>query len=402
MERATHESCRFSAGAFDQGSWLASRLLNFTCMNGTRLRRTEPGWRVAAALFAGATASAGIEWWPQHWGSREALALAAGIFGAVLVFAFTRKLPPFSLGARDPAMRVRAQVMLDRVSRVEETLDENHATARKTCAQARKVLEREISRPTSPLRWYAAYDAVWEVMYLLRHELCEVLPAKELSGLLLEIAEDREKYLSESKRRETKDSWKNLQTALTGNVSVVDDVVRAKLRAFSQEGADARQARWRKVNRLRARLSLTILLLAAVTVVLIVLLPSGWSPKAEGLQMHRSLLLMAATCGASGGLLSALQAREQVSLPSEQFYVEQLILYMRPVVGALAGVLLYIAQASDLLRVGPSKTTLEVSLFVAFAGGFSERVLLARLSSIKGLVDEKEANKTDAPAAATS
>lgn len=305
--------------------------------------------------------------------------------------------PLFSLAARDRSMYARVKMVMeqvDRLSRPEPTEPPSVAErAFQACKSAREDLESSIKRPLLSLRWYSGYDAVWERVAEIRHELCELLGAHELSVLELEIKADIDGYVEPEAREAALHELEKVMGAIQAHDAFGKpfDHLRADLKRLSVLGGSARQVCWRQVNRLRGRLLVSCVLLSLLLGLLICILPAVLT----GLGTSMQHLFLAAVFGAAGGLLSGLMVRESSVLPSRVFYVEELLLAMRPIVGALSGLLLYLLQVTHAFPIGPSGDDPgHWPFFLAFAGGFSERLLLARLASATARA-EREVSKAD-------
>lgn len=338
-----------------------------------------------------------------RWGRCDLVALVTVLSGVACVgvgWLVKRDPSPLSLAARDRGMYARVEMVMELVERVSLYPPDlsNIAAARayEACISARDALIDTIKKPlVSPWR-YSVYDVVFERMAEIRHELCELLSVDELETLALEIREDIDGYVEHDKRaaalRELDEVMGELR--MGGLRRERFDHLRAELRRLSRLGSDPRQVCWRKVNRLRGRLLTSCVGLSLILGILIWQLP-------EVLAVETSTrLFLAAVFGAAGGLLSALMVRESSVLPSRVFYVEQLLLFMRPLVGAMSGLMLYLLQVTGAfsieISIGSSQGSGNFPFFIAFAGGFSERLLLARLASATAKADREISNADSA------
>lgn len=341
----------------------------------------DPMRRCIVVGLAGVLGYVVVEGMGGHWGLGDHARLAALLAGvtctgvAMLLTKFPR---PLSLASRDHGMYTRVKMMMDRVRRSKPAHGPGaHPTADRAwrvCREACKDLDATMLRPLYSLRWYSAYDAVWERIAEIRHELCEFVDIDELSVLEVEIMEDIEGYVEPEKKEETRQRLKDVMYAIREDPGSLE--LRADLKQLSKLAGDSRQECWRKVNRLRGRLLVSCVGLSLVLGLLIWQLPGVLT----GPGTSTRPLFLAAVFGAAGGLLSGLMVQESSVLPSRVFYVEQLLLAMRPIVGALSGLLLYLLQVTHAFPIGTSDESSNLSYFIAFAGGFSERLLLARLA----------------------
>jgi hypothetical protein len=101
-------------------------------------------------------------------------------------------------------------------------------------------------------------------------------------------------------------------------------------------------------------------------------------------EQHPIVVLLVVLFGALGGFLSTLQRQEPLGGRSVDFYLERSTLILRPVIGAAAGLLVYIVVRSGLVSIfGTEPTSLPWAyFFVAFCAGFSERFFLKQIASV--------------------
>ena len=125
----------------------------------------------------------------------------------------------------------------------------------------------------------------------------------------------------------------------------------------------------------------TSLVLVALLLLTIVLVPTfsvcpGLGPES---------LLAVAVFGALGGLVSALRTMEAIDAPASAYYIQRTSLGLRPVVGAAAGLVIYLIQASGIVSFISNTTCADAShLVLAFIAGFSERFFIAQIENLAG------------------
>jgi hypothetical protein len=164
-----------------------------------------------------------------------------------------------------------------------------------------------------------------------------------------------------------------------GPTNVPLEQIRLQLERASRICGEAKETHWRKVNLIRTRLLTTVLILVALLLLTFILVPtlSGCA----GLCFQS--LLAVAVFGALGGLVSALRTREAIDTPSSTYYIQRTTLGLRPVVGAAAGVIVYLIQISGIVTFFSSDTCANAShLVLAFVAGFSERFFIAQIETL--------------------
>lgn len=231
------------------------------------------------------------------------------------------------------------------------------------------------------------FDAAYAGLHKIRHHLCLLLPREKLHELAMEIESDLDYIHDDEKRKQLGNKLEELAPYLDpvtpaptagGALSVAQ--VRYRLKQLSMLVGESRETIWRKVNLLRMRLfttlvALVILLLVSIPVLYIALKPQLGLFQIIGIQL----------LGAIGGAISALRTREEINLRSTQYYLKQTVLYLRPAVGAAAGLALALVQLSGTVAIFPQadpELQMPLILLVAFLGGFSERFFLGRMDKI--------------------
>jgi hypothetical protein len=244
-------------------------------------------------------------------------------------------------------------------------------------------------RCLSPLAFgYSRYDVAWSSLREIRHKFCCVLKAKELDRIAQEISYDLDYVADETERKRHKEKLGQVQEKLLA-LAQQDEPSKEELRelresrvrlaSLSVTAAIVRQAQWHKLNLLRARLAITGLVLFVVTVIFVTALyiwPALLGPD----QTDRSVIGVIGF-GALGGLLSSLRQQEPLVGTSAVFYMERGLLFLRPLVGATAALILYLAQLSGSVKF---ELLIEPAgfYFLAFCAGFSEQFFLRHLTSV--------------------
>ena len=233
----------------------------------------------------------------------------------------------------------------------------------------------------------------------IRHRFCWLLPAKALDRIVQEVGYDLEYVRDSKEKKRHKDELDRVQKklhALAHKSEPNEEELgkcRVALAALSVAGGNVREAHWHKLNLLRARLTTTAILLFCLSAGLVIGL-FDW-PVRFRLDQTSKTILGVVGFGAIGGLLSSLRQQEPLVGTSAVFYTERALLYLRPVVGAVAALVLYFAQLSGLVTFG-LKQEPATFYFVAFCAGFSEQFFLKRLSSFLGEGKSKKKKSKEA------
>jgi hypothetical protein len=99
--------------------------------------------------------------------------------------------------------------------------------------------------------------------------------------------------------------------------------------------------------------------------------------------------------GALGGLVSAIMTMESLEVSASAYYIQRTLLGLRPVIGASAGLILYLIQVSGILSIIPAGVNPQAAyLVLAFAAGFSERFFVAQVERVVDL-GKKEKKKPE-------
>jgi hypothetical protein len=227
------------------------------------------------------------------------------------------------------------------------------------------------------------YDGTYAALHKIRNHLCMLLPVEKLLTISSEI-ESEVGYVSNDKTRQKIMKTLNEFNSSTNHIlleqkpqsSINHDKGRLDLQHISMLVGQSREAIWHKVNLLRTRLLYTLIGLIILLLISIPVLDYSLS-QLNGYQIFGFQLL-----GAIGGAVSAIRIQEKIDQRSTQYYLKQTLLYLRPAVGAVAGLALALAQLSGIITFFPNadpyyRTSL--IMFIAFLGGFSERFFLKKV-----------------------
>jgi len=274
-------------------------------------------------------------------------------------------------------------------------------------AKHRKIEEQEIAQCATWLghaeksinqNWvyYGTFDEAWSALQEIRHKLCSLLPLDELQRVVADVKRDIDDYVLATGRKAFQDSIKDvdekLRSLLKGHADEQhkqEHFIRSELLRLSFIGAAARQQHWLRVNVFRDRLATTAEIVFVVTVLgaLFIALPGHFGipdlpviPAAS-----RPTILGVLFFGAAGGFLSGLLRRELLTGKSVAFYVEHMLMGLRPIVGAITALVLYLALRAGILNLflpQSGSQSSEAFFFVAFWTGFSQQFFLKQVTSI--------------------
>ncbi|MFL6239701.1 MAG: hypothetical protein ACJ735_09475 [Actinomycetes bacterium] len=218
-------------------------------------------------------------------------------------------------------------------------------------------------------------NAAWAALHELREWLCmNALYDDLITDIVVDIQNDIP-YLGPTRAVRARDELENLTTSLTQS-GPDDRLLRLKLRALSAETARARQDSWLQVNMTRNR----VLIMGAVLLVLLIV-ALGLLPLALPSNGGFAFIVSVALFGAMGGSISGLVGREKARTPEAHFYQQRRVIMLRPVTGAVLGVVVWLATRFGVLTVFNVDSHSEHGAFlaVAFIAGFGERLFLQRL-----------------------
>lgn len=249
---------------------------------------------------------------------------------------------------------------------------------------------------------YDKYDKIWTALQQIRHVYCRILPLSDLLAVALDIRGSLTYIPKEEEREEHEKELTPIEASLKQHITsykpdkpppYTEQEIRYQLERLSRIGADARQTHWRKVNLLRTRLLLMSPILGALLVGSLFLIPE-FLPTLGITRLH---ILAVISFGTMGGLVSALRTVESLKASSSSYYIQRTLLGLRPVVGAAAGLILYLIQVSGVVSIVSAATyTQAVYLVLAFVAGFSERFFIAQIGRITDMGKE-EKKTSDTP-----
>jgi hypothetical protein len=256
--------------------------------------------------------------------------------------------------------------------------------------------------------WWTRFyqlDLAWNAMREIRHRFCWLLPPDELGRNALDIREDFT-YLDAGRQKAAGERWERVMQLLTSSSADLP-ACRAELLDLSLLGGNAKQEHWHRVNLLRARLQATGLVAFGVTLALVLavaILPRFGVPvdlaNDPKLAQPPYVILGVVVFGAIGGFISAVQRHEPLVGTSSVFYRERLFLWLRPIVGTTAALILYLAQISKAIVLFQQPPSPAFYWFVAFCTGFSERFFLSKLEDFLKRKDCKKKGEDGADAGA--
>ncbi len=234
---------------------------------------------------------------------------------------------------------------------------------------------------------FARFDTIFSASDELRHIYCKVLPFHYLLIVTTNLRHDMANIDLESVRRhkylQTIEAVEKYCKECQRGFPCYVAKLRCELEIISRHVSSVRQLFWRKVNLLRTRLSWTAFILSVLLVASILLAPAIL--RDAELQITRKLMAGFAISGALGGLFSALRSRESLKGDEASYYIQRLLLWLRPIIGASAGViigLLSISGVVSLAVISKASGSQGVHLGLAFLAGFSERFFVGQLEQL--------------------
>jgi hypothetical protein len=218
-------------------------------------------------------------------------------------------------------------------------------------------------------------NAAWALLHELRDWLCmNALYHDLMTTVVVDISNDIP-YLDPTRAVRARDELTQITTDLQ-KVGPEDAHVRLRLRVLSAETGQAREAIWLQANMTRNRVLILGVILLVLLVTSLALLPSAL-PSNGGF----AFVVSTALFGAMGGSISGLVGREKTRSPESDYYQQRRVIMLRPVTGAVLGVVVWLATRFGVLTVFniDSHSQHGAFLAVAFVAGFGERLFLQRL-----------------------
>jgi hypothetical protein len=195
-----------------------------------------------------------------------------------------------------------------------------------------------------------------------------------MTTVVVDVANDVP-YLDPRRAVRARDELTQITTDLQ-KVGPDDAHVRLRLRLLSAETGQAREAIWLQANMTRNRVLIMGVILLVLLITSLALLPSAL-PSNGGF----AFVVSTALFGAMGGSISGLVGREKTRSPESDYYQQRRVIMLRPVTGAVLGVVVWLATRFGVLSVFNIDSHSEHGAFlaVAFVAGFGERLFLQRL-----------------------
>lgn len=299
--------------------------------------------------------------------------------------------PPSSSG--DPQI----QIMIQDAHAIVARLEQEGARAEE-CRKWIEKIDATFRRRILGFLLYSAYDVIWQAFNRIRHCFCQIAPISDLLSIALNIQSSLTYIVREDDRKQYESELGKIKEALRLHVAGHDPTgpcaalplehIRYELERLSRLVADARDAHWRKVNLLRMRLLVTAIIVGGLLIVSLWLVPS-FIKMPDFTWTH---VLTVISFGSLGGLVSAIRTMESLEVSTSAYYIQRTLLGLRPVIGAAAGLMLYLIQISGLLSIVPAGANPSAAyLVLAFVAGFSERFFVAQIGRITGT--EKKGEK---------
>ena len=234
------------------------------------------------------------------------------------------------------------------------------------------------------------YAKAWGSFLQIRHLFCRMLTSHDLDGVVLAIQDDLSYVAADqakhaAKLKKISDKLKSIDRTI--NTATDLPALRSELEHLSRLAAKARLGRWYKINLYRDRLRKTgymmigALIGLAGLLILYPLLLRNTDPL---------IVLAVIGFGCLGGFLSALMTSEPLSQGSSEFYIQRGLLWLRPTIGAVAGLVMYFLQKSGLVTIGLKDAVPFTYYVAAFGAGFSERFFVKKLAPLLGTGKSKK------------
>src|SRR3954463_795620 len=209
-------------------------------------------------------------------------------------------------------------------------------------------------------------NSAWALLHELRDWLCmNALYDDLLTTVAVDIGNDIA-YLDRTRQVRARDELTQTVDDLQ-RVGPEDAHVRRKLRLLSAEAGQAREAVWLQVNMTRNRVLITGVVLLILLITSLALLPLAL-PSNGGF----AFIVSTALFGAMGGSISGLVGREKLQTPESDYYQQRRVIMLRPVSGAVLGVVIWLATRFGILTIFNIDSHSEHGAFlpVAFIAGF--------------------------------
>jgi hypothetical protein len=270
---------------------------------------------------------------------------------------------------------------------------EDTAECRKWLEQAEEMFNRRI-----PL-CYSAYDRIWQMLHKIRHVICRIGSTSDLLSIVVDIRGSLF-YVPKEKQKRYEGELDNIEESLRLHLPKheVDkpahvlpmQEIRFDMELLSRITADARDALWRKANLLRTRLVITAVILGILLASSLWLVPEFLNIT----DVTRTFVLAIIAFGAIGGLVSALSTMEPLEAPSYTYYIRRTLLFLKPLIGAAGGLIIYLIQVSGVITIVTAFSNPRATyLVLAIAAGFTERLFVSKIEQVADLSKKKEKQK---------
>lgn len=249
------------------------------------------------------------------------------------------------------------------------------------------LVSAEAAHDTWPFP-YKRIDLAREHTISLLCCFCRILPPERLL-IPISFVKAGVEYLPEKSRGIVEGQIAGVQKhVIKGNV---DEKLRRELESLVREVGWRRQRPWMKANRLRQRLLngalVAVVILGAVGALLAIFIKKELLPTKLWGAPGWLFFVLLPLLGALGGLLSGARARESFWAPKYTYYIERTLVCIRPIIGAVAGLISYF-----ILLLALPEVSFPLAIVSSFASGFSERFFL---SSLERVIGESEAKPAD-------
>jgi hypothetical protein len=254
------------------------------------------------------------------------------------------------------------------------------------------------------------YNIMKSALDQLRHICCRILLCPDLLIVTSNIRYDMLYIDLESKRRHKFEQCIEDVEKCCGesNSESLDHLgkLRCQLESVSREVSDVKLLFWRKVNLLQKRLLYTAIILGILLLSSIYFVPAILNSNETAIHSNETgihsnetgilksnekfiitnlLMVGLLMSGALGGLFSAMRATEPVKGDEASYYIQRLLLILRPIIGASAGVIICLLNLSGIVSLTIiSKTPNQKAayLVLAFLAGFSERFFVSQVEKL--------------------
>jgi len=231
---------------------------------------------------------------------------------------------------------------------------------------------------------FSRYDIMKSALDQLRHIYCRIIPCPDLLIVTSNIRYDMLNIdLASNRRHKFEQCIEDVEKCCAESKSKSLDhleKLRCQLESVSREVSGVKLLFWRKVNLLQTRLLWTAVILLLLLGLSIFLLPS-----ISNKVLTKLLMVGLVMSGALGGLFSAMRATEPIKGDEASYYIQRLLLWLRPIIGASAGVIICLLNLSGIVSLAIISNTYNQEaafLVLAFLAGFSERFFVSQVEEL--------------------